>query len=125
MELNEQEGVTSTHRRRLKVVGVVGTAALVGLLVVSQVTSSHSSARAAAAATAWSEVRVQAAKHRSTNETNARALVLVSHPVHLVRHIADRVTVLDFGQVLAEGTPDEIVSDRRVVDAFFGESHES
>jgi branched-chain amino acid transport system ATP-binding protein len=52
-------------------------------------------------------------------------VVLVSHHVHLVRHIADRVTVLDFGQVLAEGTPDEIVSDRRVVDAFFGESHES
>ena len=50
-------------------------------------------------------------------------IVLVSHHVHLVRDIADRVTVLDFGRVLAEGTPDEVVRDKRVVDAFFGELH--
>jgi ABC-type branched-subunit amino acid transport system ATPase component/ABC-type branched-subunit amino acid transport system permease subunit len=50
-------------------------------------------------------------------------IILVSHHVHLVRDIADRVTVLDFGRVLAEGTPDEMVRDKRVVDAFFGEFH--
>jgi branched-chain amino acid transport system permease protein len=50
-------------------------------------------------------------------------IVLVSHHVHLLRDIADRVTVLDFGRVLVEGTPEEIVRDRRVIDAFFGELH--
>lgn len=50
-------------------------------------------------------------------------VVLVSHHVHLVRHIADRVTVLNFGQVLAEGTPEQIVRDPRVIEAFFGEGH--
>jgi ABC-type branched-subunit amino acid transport system ATPase component len=50
-------------------------------------------------------------------------IVLVSHHVHLVRDVADRVTVLDFGRVLVEGTPEEIVRDRRVIDAFFGELH--
>lgn len=56
-------------------------------------------------------------------ESRRLTIVLVSHHVHLVRDIADRVTVLDFGRVLAEGPPDEIVRDQRVVDAFFGELH--
>jgi ABC-type branched-subunit amino acid transport system ATPase component/ABC-type branched-subunit amino acid transport system permease subunit len=50
-------------------------------------------------------------------------IVLVSHHVQMVRDVADRVTVLDFGRVLAEGTPGEVVRDRRVIDAFFGELH--
>jgi hypothetical protein len=80
MEPNEQEGVTSTHRGRLKVVGVVGTAALVGLLVVSQVTSSHSSARAAAAATACASYVTGNKPSTSGSSSSLDATVVDAYP---------------------------------------------
>jgi branched-chain amino acid transport system ATP-binding protein len=48
-------------------------------------------------------------------------MMLVEHDVAFVSRLADRVTVLDLGQVIAEGTPDEIRSDRGVVDAYLGD----
>jgi branched-chain amino acid transport system ATP-binding protein len=46
--------------------------------------------------------------------------MLVEHDVALVGRLADRVTVLDLGKVIAEGTPDEIRTDPRVVTAYLG-----
>lgn len=48
-------------------------------------------------------------------------MMLVEHDVAFVSRLADRVTVLDLGQVIAEGTPDEIRRDRGVVDAYLGD----
>ncbi|GGK76953.1 ABC transporter ATP-binding protein [Streptomyces flaveus] len=47
-------------------------------------------------------------------------IMLVEHDVALVGRLADRVTVLDLGKVIAEGTPDEIRTDPRVVTAYLG-----
>jgi branched-chain amino acid transport system permease protein len=47
-------------------------------------------------------------------------LVMVEHHIELVANIADRVTVLDQGRVLAEGTPREVFSDAAVVRAHTG-----
>jgi branched-chain amino acid transport system ATP-binding protein len=47
-------------------------------------------------------------------------IVLVEHNLRLVRLLADRVTVLDAGRVIAEGTPAEISRNEDVVEAYLG-----
>jgi sulfate-transporting ATPase len=48
------------------------------------------------------------------------AVLLVEHDVELVRRVCDELVVLDFGEVIAQGTPDEVLSDSRVIDAYLG-----
>ncbi len=51
-----------------------------------------------------------------------RTVVLVEHKMKLVMGISDRVTVLHQGSVLADGTPDEIRSNRLVQETYLGAS---
>jgi branched-chain amino acid transport system ATP-binding protein len=48
------------------------------------------------------------------------AVLLVEHHMDLVMSVCDRVVVLDFGRRIAEGTPAEVRSDERVLDAYLG-----
>jgi branched-chain amino acid transport system ATP-binding protein len=54
---------------------------------------------------------------------SARTVVMVEHNMNVVEQLADRVTVLAAGAVLAEGTYDEVRTDPRVVDAYLGAGH--
>ena len=48
------------------------------------------------------------------------AVLLIEHDMSLVMKISDRVSVLDFGEKIAEGTPVEIQSNQHVIDAYLG-----
>jgi branched-chain amino acid transport system ATP-binding protein len=53
--------------------------------------------------------------------TVGRTLLIVEHDMDVVFNLADRITVLVYGEVIATGTPDEIRENARVKEAYLGE----
>jgi branched-chain amino acid transport system permease protein len=53
-----------------------------------------------------------------------RTLVIIDHDMDSLFELVERVTVLQEGRILAEGTPEEIKADQRVQDAYLGGIHE-
>ena len=54
---------------------------------------------------------------------NGRTIVLVEHNLRVVSDLSDRITVMQRGRILVEGTYDEVRADKRVIDAYLGGGH--
>ncbi len=56
------------------------------------------------------------------NEELGYTIALIEHDMGVVMDICDRIVVLDFGKKIAEGTPDEINANTKVIQAYLGKS---
>jgi len=58
------------------------------------------------------------------HELRGVTILLIEHDMGLVMDIAHRIVALDFGQKIAEGTPEEIANHPEVIRAYLGQEHE-
>lgn len=61
---------------------------------------------------------------RRIHETYGLAIVIVEHNMPLVMKLCQRIQVLNYGQIIAEGTPEAIRADARVVESYLGQADE-
>ena len=57
---------------------------------------------------------------RQIREEYRLSIFMIEHHMDLVMQISDRIYVLDFGKLIAQGPPEAIQNDQRVIDAYLG-----
>lgn len=57
---------------------------------------------------------------RQLNRESGKTFLLIEHNMNFISDLCSRVYVLDYGEKLAEGTPDEIINNEAVIEAYFG-----
>ncbi|GAA2134215.1 ABC transporter ATP-binding protein [Glycomyces algeriensis] len=64
-------------------------------------------------------------EHIKNLREEGMTVLFVEHDMDMVHEIADWVAVMAAGQLITEGTPDQISADRRVIDAYLGAHHDA
>ena len=63
--------------------------------------------------------------HVKSLREDGMTVLFVEHDMDIVRDISDTVVVMAQGKIIACDTPDEVMSDARVIDAYLGAHHDS
>jgi ABC-type branched-subunit amino acid transport system ATPase component len=102
------EALAAGLRRKLEIARAIATSPL--LLMLDEPAAGLSPAEIAALDEQLTALRDQ----------GGPAVILVEHHMDLVMAVSDRITVLDYGRVIADGTPDAVRRDRAVIEAYLG-----
>jgi branched-chain amino acid transport system ATP-binding protein len=63
-------------------------------------------------------------EHVKALRAEGLTVVFIEHDMDMVHDISDWVVVMGQGQIIAEGTPDQVMADARVIDAYLGAHHD-
>ena len=63
--------------------------------------------------------------HVKSLRDEGRTVLFVEHDMDMVRDISDWVIVMAQGEIVAEGPPDSVMADQRVIDAYLGAHHDT
>ncbi len=68
-----------------------------------------------------SEEKISIVKNLIAKEIEAwKSVVIIEHDMDIIRELCDKVYVLDAGELIAEGTPEEVLSNKNVREAYLG-----